>query len=98
MKRSDHILALTSALLTVPEDKFSQALTQVKEMYELTELRKPGVVSIGAFGKNERGLETWLLDLRNQQILSVSFFYSAVEQNSLLPHMAAAFAGTPDLL
>jgi hypothetical protein len=100
MKRSDHILALTNALLQASPENYQRVLGLVKEMYELSELRKPASVSLGAVSitKHEQSFESWLIKLREEKILTVRFFYAAVDQNNLAPHIAAAFAGTTDLL
>lgn len=98
MRRSDHILTLTAALLNSAHDTFQNALTAVKGMYELKEIRKPETVSLGAITDQEYDFEAWLLKLRKEQISDVKFFYAAIQHDTLAPHMAAAFAGSPDLL
>lgn len=99
MRRTDHILAITSALLTSPKEQFETALATVRESYELSELRKTGAVSWGVIVNNqEYSFEHWLRDARKKKVQRVSFFYLPIQHQGMAPHMAAAFAGTSDLL
>lgn len=97
MKRSDHILILTRALLGSSENNFRNTLAVVKGIYELAESRTPNAVSVGIITTHEQGLDSGVINLRNGHIQEIKFFYAAIEQN-LEPHIAAAFAGSPDLL
>ncbi len=98
MKRSDHILAVTRALLSSPDENFQKRLAVIKVMYELSEVRKPGAVSLGVVAGLEQNFEFWLANVRSENVVEVKFFYAAVEQHNLAPHVAVAFAGSPDLL
>ncbi|MCD9015408.1 hypothetical protein [Parachryseolinea silvisoli] len=100
MKRTDHILALTTTLLRAPEADVDRLLAIVENLYSLQALRKPGAVSIGfEQGDTEEPFTTWLRRLRSEQIQRVHVSYHAFDEREDMPaHMAAAFAGTPDLL
>lgn len=96
MRRDDYIRAVASGLLTVPEDGFAGALAHFGQRFELSDLRKPGVVSLGgqrASGET-LGFAEWIEGLRNEGVLRVSFSWSPASGNDILPdHIAAAFAG-----
>jgi len=94
MRRDDYIRIITSGLLTIPEDGFAGALAHFGQRFEMSELHKPGAVSLAgqhAFGDTMPFAE-WLEGLRSEQVLRVSFSWSAAA-NDLPPAVAAAFAG-----
>lgn len=100
MKRSDHILALVSTLLTCPRDIFDSSLDLVNAIYDVNEPRKPGFVSLGFVNEDdvEFSLKHWLIEMRSKPVLSVTCFYGSDDLQDMAPHMAAAFAGSSDLL
>ncbi len=94
MRRDDYIRIITSGLLTIPEDGFAGALAHFGQRFEMSELRKPGVVSLAgqhAFG-DAMPFADWLEGLRSEQVLRVSFSWGAANDD-LPPAVAAAFAG-----
>lgn len=99
MRRTDHILILTRALLTASEKEFLRIHSMISEMYTLNENRKPLVVSLGVQGyDNEETFTDWAHRAHQEKVKSLTFFYHAYEHDVMPPHKAAAFAGVPDLL
>lgn len=99
MRRTDHILAITSALLTSSKEQFDASIARITDVYELKEPRKPNAVSLGVVVNNqEQSFDHWLKETQEKTVVSVSFFYYSSQQQDLAPHMAAAFAGSSDLL
>jgi hypothetical protein len=100
MKRTDHILALTTTLLRAPEADVDRLLATLEKLYSLHDLRKPGAVSIGfEQDETEQSFIPWLRGLRSEQVQHVHVSYHAFDEREDMPaHMAAAFAGIPDLL
>jgi len=99
MKRIDHLLALVTTLLRIPEEKFEQACATVNGIYVIDHVRKPGAISLGAHdGSNEEPLSSWLRRLRREGILQATLFGETSHQSDLPAHINAAFAGTSGLL
>jgi hypothetical protein len=100
MRRTDHILAFTTTLLRATEARFPQLLATTQNTYTLDTPRKPGVVSLGADEHDrEETFTAWLNRLRAEGIQQVSVTYHPFDpRDDMPPHVAAAFAGAPDLL
>ncbi|MBT1688249.1 hypothetical protein [Dawidia soli] len=100
MKRTDHILAFTTTLLRASDADVERLLATMEKIYSLHQARKPGAVSLGAEqGDTEETFAPWLRRLRSEQIQEVHVSYHAFDERDDMPaHMAAAFAGIPDLL
>jgi hypothetical protein len=99
MKRTDHILAFTTTLLRAPESDVDRLLATMGNIYSLQESRTPGAVSLGAEDDDtEEPFAAWLRGLRNEGVQNVHVSYHAFDERDMPAHMAAAFAGIPDLL
>jgi hypothetical protein len=100
MRRTDHILAFTTTLLRASNDNFPQLLLTTQNTYTLDTPRKPGVVSLGADEHDrEETFTAWLNRLRAEGIQQVNVTYHPFDtRDDMPPHVAAAFAGAPDLL
>ena len=99
MKRTDHILAFTTTLLRAPEADVDRLLATMGSIYSLQETRKPGAVSLGAEEEDtEETFASWLRGLRRDGVQNVHVSYHAFDERDMPAHMAAAFAGIPDLL
>lgn len=96
MRRDDYIQAIASGLLTVPEDGFAGALAHFGQRFELSALRKPGVVSLAGqrISGETLGFADWIHGLRGEDVLRVSFSRGAASGIDGVPaHIAAGFTG-----
>jgi hypothetical protein len=99
MRRTDHILSLTSSLLSANEKQFLSIFSILEEIYAINEIRKINHVSLGVKEEErEEPLAAWARRLHNEGVLNVNFFYIDFNDPSLPAHIAAAFAGASDLL
>ncbi|RYY56275.1 MAG: hypothetical protein EOO05_18895, partial [Chitinophagaceae bacterium] len=95
MKRADHILALTAAVL----ESMPGALAHIAGSYVVDEIRKPGMVSLGASdGKQEQSFSSWIANLSNEKINSFRFTAYQYNDERLPARIAAGFAGPSDLV
>jgi hypothetical protein len=101
MRRDDYVLMIAAGLLRLNGQAFDKAVTYFEQGFELREIRKPGVISMGgtAIDGTDQGLTAWLKSLQAESVCDVFFGWNDLPQNGLLaPHLAAAFAGTQQLL
>jgi hypothetical protein len=99
MRRTDHILSLTSSLLSATEKKFSPIFSILEEIYAINEIKKINYISIGVKeDEREEPLASWVRRLREEKALNINCFYINFNDQSLSAHIAAAFAGSSDLL
>jgi len=98
MRRTDHILALTSTILRSDAAFYQDILARVEQAYVTDENRRTGMVSIGSSNETtEASYRDWIGQLRNEGIRKLAFnFFQA--GGKLEAHIAAAFAGSTDLL
>jgi len=100
MKRNDYIKLLVSGLLQVHEAQFQILADFIATRFEIKELYKPKLISLGGIGPNSRllGLIDWVLALRSEQVKSVTAFHGSYSEVPLEAHLAAAFAGIEDMI
>lgn len=100
MKRNDYIKLLSGGLLQVSEKKFHELAGFIEQRFEVQELRKPQTVSIGGQAPDNQylGLIEWAKVFRKENVVSVTYFYSALSEKQLPAHLAAAFAGVEDVI
>ncbi len=101
MRRTDHILALTSTLLTCAEEQVPAVLQEIIGSYALDEPRKVNAVSLGAVDETIQGhdlsFKKWITALRNEGPLQTHADFQSADR-ALPAHIAAAFAGSADLV
>ncbi len=100
MKRNDYIKLLASGLLRIPETQFQTLADFIAARFEIKELYKPKLVSLGGLGPHNKllGLIDWARALRSEQIQSVTAFHGSYSNVPLEAHIAAAFAGVEDVI
>jgi hypothetical protein len=100
MKINDYILALTSGSLSASEEEISRLMNDFSKRFELKELAKPGVVSLGGRGEGQKEMNfiDWVKYVRAERVRNICFCWESNRKASLPSHIAAAFAGGQDYL
>ena len=99
MKRTDHILALTTTLFNCSESVLEAFLTKAGELYTVGESRKPGAVSLGAVAPGiEYTYAEWIRQIRSEGLETVRVHPLPGMPGSVAPEIVAALAGASDLL